>query len=216
MVILTHIEYNIEINGNFKEEFMYEYIEGKVTVKKIDYVAIDINGVAYKLYISLKTYEKIEKEVEKLYVYTYVREDILKLYGFYSEDERSLFEIMLNANGVGPKIAVAILSTYSVSELKDIIINENEKLLSKVPGIGVKKAQKLILDIKDKISKLSIENREENLMGIQSEIELDIMLAMESLGYGAKDLEKFVSKEELKSYTSIEEAIKEILKKIRK
>ncbi len=195
---------------------MYEYIEGKVTVKKIDYVAIDINGVAYKLYISLKTYEKIEKEVEKLYVYTYVREDILKLYGFYSEDERTLFEIMLNANGVGPKIAVAILSTYSVSELKDIIINENEKLLSKVPGIGVKKAQKLILDIKDKISKLSIENREENLMGIQSEIELDIMLAMESLGYGAKDLEKFVSKEELKSYTSIEEAIKEILKKIRK
>jgi len=216
MVILTHIEYNIEINGNFKEEFMYEYIEGKVTVKKIDYVAIDINGVAYKLYISLKTYEKIEKEVEKLYVYTYVREDILKLYGFYSEDERTLFEIMLNANGVGPKIAVAILSAYSVSELRDIIMDENEKLLSKVPGIGVKKAQKLILDIKDKISKLSIENREENLMGIQSEIELDIMLAMESLGYGAKDLEKFVSKEEMKSYTSKEEAIKEILKKIRK
>ena len=95
MVILTHIEYNIEINGNFKEEFMYEYIEGKVMVKKIDYVAININGAAYKLYISLKTYEKIEKEVEKLYVYTYVREDILKLYGFYSEDERTLFEIML-------------------------------------------------------------------------------------------------------------------------
>lgn len=195
---------------------MYEYIEGKVTVKKIDYVAIDINGAAYKLFISLKTYEKIEKEVEKLYVYTYVREDILKLYGFYSEDERTLFEIMLNANGVGPKIAVAILSTYSVSELRDIIMNENEKLLSKVPGIGIKKAQKLILDIKDKISKFSIGNREESPIGIISAIETDILLAMESLGYGAKDLEKFVSKEEMKSYTSIEEAIKEILKKIRK
>lgn len=196
---------------------MYEYIEGKVTIKKVDYVAIDINGAAYKLYISLKTYEKISKDIERLYVYTYVREDIFKLYGFYSEDERILFEIMINANGVGPKIAVAILSTYSVSELKEIIINENEKMLSKVPGIGIKKAQKLILDIKDKISKLSVE-KEENTKSVSaiSLIETDIILAMESLGYGAKDLEKFISKEEMKSYKTIEEAIKDILKKIRK
>ena len=124
---------------------------------------------------------------------------------------------MINANGVGPKIAVAILSTYSVSELKEIIINENEKMLSKVPGIGIKKAQKLILDIKDKISKLSVE-KEENTKSVSaiSLIETDIILAMESLGYGAKDLEKFISKEEMKSYKTIEEAIKDILKKIRK
>ena len=194
---------------------MYEYIEGKVTIKKVDYVAIDINGAAYKLYISLKTYEKISKDIERLYVYTYVREDIFKLYGFYSEDERILFEIMINANGVGPKIAVAILSTYSVSELKEIIINENEKMLSKVPGIGIKKAQKLILDIKDKMNLLNVtatEKRESS----SSMLEQDILLAMESLGYGAKDLEKLVTKDEMKSYTTIEDAIKEILKKIRK
>jgi holliday junction DNA helicase RuvA len=194
---------------------MYEYIEGKITVKKVDYVAIDINGAAYKIFISLKTYESIKNSVEKLYIHTYVREDILKLYGFYSEEERTVFEIVLNATGVGPKLAVAILSTYTTEEIKEIIVNEDVKMLSKVPGIGVKKGQKLILDIKDKMNLLNVTGSEKK-QSSNSMLEQDILLAMESLGYGAKDLEKLVSKEEMNSYTTIEQAIKDILKKIRK
>ena len=194
---------------------MYEYIEGKITVKKVDYVAIDINGAAYKIFISLKTYESIQNSVEKLYIHTYVREDILKLYGFYSEEERTVFEIVLNATGVGPKLAVAILSTYTTEEIKEIITKEDVKMLSKVPGIGAKKGQKLILDIKDKMNLLNVTGSEKKTSST-SMLEQDILLAMESLGYGAKDLEKLVTKEEMKSYTTIEEAIKEILKKIRK
>ncbi len=194
---------------------MYEYIEGKITVKKVDYVAIDINGAAYKIFISLKTYESIQNSVEKLYIHTYVREDILKLYGFYSEEERTVFEIVLNATGVGPKLAVAILSTYTTEEIKEIIVNEDVKMLSKVPGIGVKKGQKLILDIKDKMNLLNVTGSEKKTSSA-SMLEQDILLAMESLGYGVKDLEKLVSKEEMNSYTTIEEAIKDILKKIRK
>ena len=194
---------------------MYEYIEGKITVKKVDYVAIDINGAAYKIFISLKTYESIQNSVEKLYIHTYVREDILKLYGFYSEEERTVFEIVLNATGVGPKLAVAILSTYTTEEIKEIITKEDVKMLSKVPGIGAKKGQKLILDIKDKMNLLNVTGSEKKTSST-SMLEQDILLAMESLGYGAKDLEKLVTKEEMKSYVTIEEAIKEILKKIRK
>ncbi len=194
---------------------MYEYIEGKITVKKVDYVAIDINGAAYKIFISLKTYESIQNSVEKLYIHTYVREDILKLYGFYSEEERTVFEIVLNATGVGPKLAVAILSTYTTEEIKEIITKEDVKMLSKVPGIGAKKGQKLILDIKDKMNLLNVTGSEKKTSST-SMLEQDILLAMESLGYGAKDLEKLVTKEEMKSYMTIEEAIKEILKKIRK
>ncbi len=194
---------------------MYEYIEGKITVKKVDYVAIDINGAAYKIFISLKTYESIQNSVEKLYIHTYVREDILKLYGFYSEEERTVFEIVLNATGVGPKLAVAILSTYTTEEIKEIITKEDVKMLSKVPGIGAKKGQKLILDIKDKMNLLNVTGSEKKTSST-SMLEQDILLAMESLGYGAKDLEKLVTKEEMKSYNTIEEAIKEILKKIRK
>lgn len=194
---------------------MYEYIEGKITVKKVDYVAIDINGAAYKIFISLKTYESIQNSVEKLYIHTYVREDILKLYGFYSEEERTVFEIVLNATGVGPKLAVAILSTYTTEEIKEIITKEDVKMLSKVPGIGAKKGQKLILDIKDKMNLLNVTGSEKKTSSA-SMLEQDILLAMESLGYGAKDLEKLVTKEEMKSYNTIEEAIKEILKKIRK
>lgn len=194
---------------------MYEYIEGKITVKKVDYVAIDINGAAYKIFISLKTYESIQNSVEKLYIHTYVREDILKLYGFYSEEERTVFEIVLNATGVGPKLAVAILSTYTTEEIKEIITKEDVKMLSKVPGIGAKKGQKLILDIKDKMNLLNVTGSEKKTSS-NSMLEQDIILAMESLGYGTKDLEKLVTKEEMKSYMTIEEAIKEILKKIRK
>ena len=167
---------------------MYEYIEGKITVKKVDYVAIDINGAAYKIFISLKTYESIQNSVEKLYIHTYVREDILKLYGFYSEEERTVFEIVLNATGVGPKAAVAILSTYTTEEIKEIITKEDVKMLSKVPGIGAKKGQKLILDIKDKMNLLNVTGSEKKTSST-SMLEQDILLAMESLGYGAKDLE---------------------------
>ena len=139
----------------------------------------------------------------------------MKLYGFYSEEERTVFEIVLNATGVGPKLAVAILSTYTTEEIKEIIVNEDVKMLSKVPGIGVKKGQKLILDIKDKMNLLNVTGSEKKTSSA-SMLEQDILLAMESLGYGVKDLEKLVSKEEMNSYTTIEEAIKDILKKIRK
>lgn len=195
---------------------MFDYIKGQVTNKKVDYVSLETGGLGYKIHISLNTFEKIKEKEIRLYIYNYVREDAFILYGFYDENEREFFEKLLSVSGVGAKLAIAILSTFTVKDLKHIILNEDINLLIKVPGLGIKKGKKLILDVKDKLPKnLTLEDSFEDKDSIRiSELEENIYLALESLGYGSKDIDKFVDREKMKDYKNIEEAIKDILKKI--
>ena len=132
---------------------MFEYIFGKLAIKKVDYVAIDINGLAYKIYISLKTFEKLNEigKDEKLYIFTNVKEDNISFYGFKTQNERELFKELITISGVGPKLAIAILSTFEVKEVIEIVSVDEIKIFTKVPGLGLKKAQKIILDLKEKI-----------------------------------------------------------------
>jgi Holliday junction DNA helicase RuvA len=195
---------------------MFEYLEGKLTVKKLDYVAIDINGVGYKINISLMTYEKLTLGDEvKLYIYNYIREDMFKLIGFAEEKERNLFEILINVNGIGVSLALAILSTFNVEDIRSIVGREDVKLLTKVPKLGIKKAQKLIVDVKDKLKGLQIDESPTEGSSIKSvQIEEELYMALESLGYSQRDIEKLITREELMAYSGIEEAIKDVLKKI--
>ena len=207
---------------------MFEYICGKLSVKKIDYVALDINGLAYKIYISLKTFEKMSniESTEKLYIHTNVKEDDISLYGFKTQNERELFKALISVNGVGPKLAIAILSTFNTKEIVDIILENEPKIFIKVPGLGIKKAQKIILDLKDKVKKLElseIENESTNTLNenntSSSEILLmkeDLKLALESLGYADTDVSKWIKNDELIKIKNISEAIKIILKRIQK
>ena len=207
---------------------MFEYICGKLSVKKIDYVALDINGLAYKIYISLKTFEKMSniESTEKLYIYTNVKEDDISLYGFKTQNERELFKALISVNGVGPKLAIAILSTFNTKEIVDIILENEPKIFIKVPGLGIKKAQKIILDLKDKVKKLEfskIINENSNTPNgnntSSSEILLmkeDLKLALESLGYADTDVSKWIKNDELIKIKNISEAIKIILKRIQK
>lgn len=207
---------------------MFEYICGKLSVKKIDYVALDINGLAYKIYISLKTFEKMSniESTEKLYIYTNVKEDDISLYGFKTQNERELFKALISVNGVGPKLAIAILSTFDTKEIVDIILENEPKIFIKVPGLGIKKAQKIILDLKDKVKKLEffeIINENSNTLNgnntSSSEILLmkeDLKLALESLGYADTDVSKWIKNDELIKVKNISEAIKIILKRIQK
>ena len=112
---------------------MFEYIFGELTVKKIDYVALDINGLAYKIFISLKTFEALGEtgQDEKLYVHTHVKEDDISFYGFKTENERELFKALISTSGVGPKLGLAILSTYNVKDVINIVIESNSKLFTK-------------------------------------------------------------------------------------
>ena len=207
---------------------MFEYICGKLSVKKIDYVALDINGLAYKIYISLKTFEKMSniESTEKLYIHTNVKEDNISLYGFKTQNERELFKALISVNGVGPKLAIAILSTFNTKEIVDIILENEPKIFIKVPGLGIKKAQKIILDLKDKVTKLEfseIINENSNTLNRNntsgSEILLmkeDLKLALESLGYADTDVSKWIKNDELIKIKNISEAIKIILKRIQK
>jgi len=207
---------------------MFEYICGKLSVKKIDYVALDINGLAYKIYISLKTFEKMSniESTEKLYIHTNVKEDDISLYGFKTQNERELFKALISVNGVGPKLAIAILSTFNTKEIVDIILENEPKIFIKVPGLGIKKAQKIILDLKDKVKKLEfseIINENSNTLNgnniSSSEILLmkeDLKLALESLGYADTDVSKWIKNDELIKIKNISEAIKIILKRIQK
>lgn len=207
---------------------MFEYICGKLSVKKIDYVALDINGLAYKIYISLKTFEKMSniESTEKLYIHTNVKEDNISLYGFKTQNEREFFKALISVNGVGPKLAIAILSTFNTKEIVDIILENEPKIFIKVPGLGIKKAQKIILDLKDKVKKIEfseIINENSNTLNgnniSSSEILLmkeDLKLALESLGYADTDVSKWIKNDELIKIKNISEAIKIILKRIQK
>ena len=209
---------------------MFEYILGELTVKKIDYVVLDISGLGYKIYISLKTFEILDEvgSDEKLYIYTKVKEDDISYYGFKNENERELFKALISISGVGPKLALAILSTYNVKEIIDIVLDSNAKLFTKVPGLGEKKAQKIILDLVDKVKKLNIIEMYNEITNVVKGKQVisdtsntrillmkeDIKLALDSLGYSSADVSKWIKDEELLEINDIGQAIKTILQKI--
>ncbi len=134
---------------------MYEYISGPVAELAPAYVVIDAGGVGYFLHISLETYSAIEHaEQAKLFVHYVVREDAQLLYGFATKVERELFRLLLGVSGVGGNTARTILSTYSPAELQNIITSGNAVLLKNVKGLGIKTAQKIIVELSGKLTGL--------------------------------------------------------------
>ncbi len=141
---------------------MYEYIKGKVTELAPAYVVIEAGGVGYFLQISLQTYSAIEHLDEaKLYVHHVVREDAQIFFGFFTRGERELFRHLISVSGVGGNTARMILSTYSPRELKSIISTENAVLLKNVKGLGLKTAQKIIVELSGKLLSLGLEEEGE-------------------------------------------------------
>ena len=132
---------------------MISHINGKLVEKTPTYVVIDCNGVGYKLNISLQTYSAIQTENCKLLTHLAVKEDSHTLYGFYTSEERNLFRQLISVSGVGPSTARMILSTYSAEEIVNYIITADVTALQNVKGIGGKTAQRIIIDLKDKVGK---------------------------------------------------------------
>lgn len=134
---------------------MIAYLQGKITHKDPAYVIIDVGGVGYEVKISLQTYSTIPLagEVVKLLIYQQIREDAHVLYGFAEPAEKTLFLDLITVPGVGAATALVMLSSLSAIEIKQAIINENLKLIQTIKGIGSKTAQRVIIDLKDKIKK---------------------------------------------------------------
>ncbi len=195
---------------------MFEYLKGKVEYKKPDYLALDVNGVGYKVNISLRVYDKIKTgESVRLYIFNYIKEDAFKLIGFLEERERNLFEMLLGVKGVGVSLALSIMSTFDVEQLRKIVAENDYATLKRVPKLGEKKAQQVILDLKGKLKAIgNLFTQDENLFE-NFAIEDELYEALEALGYSQKEINSLVSKEEIRGFTSIEEAIKCVLKKVK-
>ncbi len=139
---------------------MFYYIEGKLAHLDYGFAVLDANGVGYKLTITQTTYEAMpphlsvaEAPIVRLYSYMAVREDGIELFGFASESELEAFKLLITVSGVGPKAAIAILSVFSPDKLFITIMNEDTKAISKANGIGAKTAARIVLELKDKVSK---------------------------------------------------------------
>jgi Holliday junction DNA helicase RuvA len=133
---------------------MIAYIEGKLTYKSPALVYVDVNGVGYEVQISLNTYSRIQSmERCKLLTYLHIKEDAHTLYGFSEENERAVFLYLIGVSGVGASTARMILSSMKPEEVREAIVSENEKLLERIKGIGSKTAKRIILELKDKMTK---------------------------------------------------------------
>lgn len=134
---------------------MFYYLKGTLSHLYTDFAVIDVGGVGYKLTVSKNTFASLSPlygKTAQLFTYIAVREDAVELYGFYTEDEHSAFKMLISVSGVGPKAAMSVLSTFTSDALATVVASGDAKTLSRTPGIGLKTAQKIILELKDKIS----------------------------------------------------------------
>lgn len=193
---------------------MYAYIKGTLEIKGINYVVIENNGIGFKIFMSSKSIGCIgnEGDIVKVHTHYHVREDDISLYGFVSEEELRMFEILINVSGVGVKSALTMLSDITPASFAMAVIQDDVTRLTKVPGVGKKTAQRLILELKDKLKKEDISGdaaAEEDIKEIK--IDNDAVTALQVLGYSKKEVEEVLQKVDTKNL-STEETIKMALK----
>jgi holliday junction DNA helicase RuvA len=192
---------------------MIAKLRGKIDTLKPTELILDVKGVGYHLFIPFTTYEELQNEAEaSLHVYTYIREDQLKLFGFHDEGMKELFSILLNISGIGPSMAISIISGISAGRLVESVKMDDASSLVKIPGIGKAKAEKLIFELKRKIKKL--ENFSVGMVK-PAPVSNDAVDALITLGFDEKRSTSTVSKitEENPGFT-LEQLIKEALKQL--
>ncbi len=191
---------------------MIAYLKGKLVIKSVDYIVIDVQGIGYKVYMSKTAIDKLEEEKEiKVYTYLKVREDDISLFGFNTLEELHMFELLISVGGIGAKSAIAILSNITPSKFALAVITSDVNTLKKLQGIGPKTAQRIILELKDKIkTEEAIENQENTIKQeeqIQEDME-ELIQALQVLGYRRYEINSILPK--IKEET-LEDRIKEAL-----
>ncbi len=162
---------------------MISHISGNVIIKKEKHIVVDVRGVGYKITCTKQTIEKIKNgDSVSLHTYLSVKEDSLELYGFFEENELELFTLLISVNGIGPRSAIGIIGLESINMLVNAIANKDLGYLTKVSGVGKKSAEKIILELKDKVS--TFETSEMKEMRREEE---DVLEALKTLGYRADE-----------------------------
>ena len=186
---------------------MIGQLKGQIISKNPPEVLLEVGGIGYELLCPMSTFYQLDNSSEDTLLYTHlsIKEDSHTLFGFISKDEKNMFRELIRVNGVGPKVALAILSHLSVSSLVDCIMSEDADLLAKTPGIGKKTALKLIVELQDRLDKVELVNASTSTMGHKTSYNPNAkqaLAALQSLGFKTKEANKMVSKIEDKDLTT--------------
>lgn len=199
---------------------MYAYMKGELTEITVDYIVIETGGIGYRIFIPGKTFEYLPGIGEKLKVYTYLhlREDVMILYGFLTKDDLELFKLLITVSGIGPKGGLAILSTLDADDLRFAVLSGDAKAIAKAPGIGAKTAQRVILELKDKMSLEDAFEKKSEHVALQqnasglNQVKNDAVQALTALGYSSTESMKAVSAVDITEEMDVEAVLKAALK----
>ena len=190
---------------------MITHLNGKLVEKNPTSLVVECNGVGYEVKISLTTYSQLkEEESIKIFTQFIVREDAQLLYGFATKEEREMFNHLISVSGIGPNTAMIMQSSLTPEEIAHAIQVEDVKTIQGVKGIGVKTAQRVIIDLKDKMLKMSFST--ENIFVLNNTNRFDALTALVSLGFDKKSVEKALDKVASKGEETVEQLIKDALK----
>lgn len=200
---------------------MYDYIKGTLTNKNFPYCTVENNNIGYLLYVNYRTMNELPELNNEIKIYTKLihREDAMFLVGFKKREDRTIFDILITVSGIGTKAALSLLDEFETSELVNAVINEDYKLISKTKGIGQKTAQKIILELKDKLLKTDVTNEIISSKAANNIVTSDTIsqttLILESLGYRKNEYESvLIEASKALQKDDSQELLKEVLKKL--
>lgn len=198
---------------------MYAYIKGILTDMEAESVVVEAGGIGYNIYTTGQTFDYLPSigEEVKLYTYLNVREDAMVLYGFLTKDDLRVFKLLIGVNGIGPKGALAILSVMTTDDLRFAVLGDDAKAIAKAPGVGAKTAQRLILELKDKLSledafEQKLAHVEEQAKDTVKGTKNEAVQALVALGYSSSEALKALNGIEITEETDVEDILKAALK----
>lgn len=198
---------------------MYSYIRGILTEIEEDKIVVEANGIGYNIYTTAQTFDYLPSMGEEVKVYTYLhlREDVMMLYGFLTKDDLRVFKLLIGVNGIGPKGALAILSVMTTDDLRFAVLGDDAKAIAKAPGVGAKTAQRLILELKDKLSledafEQKLEHQQAAPVSNAKGVKNEAVEALVALGYSSSEALKALNGIEVTDETDVEDLLKAALK----
>jgi Holliday junction DNA helicase RuvA len=195
-------------------------LTGKVAYKSPAYIIMDVNGVGYRVQIPFSTYYELPEEggTVSLNIYTHVKEDAISLFGFRTPAEKDFFQLLISISGIGPKMGKDILSNIQVGELSQAIVRGDLARLSGIPGIGRKTAERLVLELKEKVMKLdtALPTKEEGSPRPAPDLRDDVASALVNLGYKEAVVNKVLAEMKIPPDASMEAVLKQALKLLMK
>ena len=200
---------------------MYSYLKGELVEILEDHIVVEVNNIGYNIHIPASMIDNFTGtgQTVKIYTYLHVKEELMELYGFQTRDDLNIFRLLLSVSGIGPKGALAVLTVMTPDDLRFAVLGEDAKAIAKAPGIGNKTAQRVILELKDKLKLEDVleqkltkaaEDTGNSLSGVKSEA----VQALTALGYSSSEALKAVNRVELTQDSTVEEVLKAALKQM--